>query len=134
MKYSSMTDLAVAAEIGQRLEQLRLERNLTQQQVADAVGLSRVSYAKLVAGQGKFTNVIAVLRALDQLDLLENFVPETVFSPIEQLKMKGKQRKRATGKRVVSATGSASGRSAVSGSGAGISGKSAKDKPEEMDW
>ena len=63
------------------------------------MGLSRVSYAKLVAGQAKFANVIAVLRALDQLALLENFVPEAVFSPLEQLKMKGKQRQRASGSR-----------------------------------
>ena len=98
-----MTDQAVAAEIGQRIDQLRLERNMTQQQIADAVGLSRVSYAKLVAGQAKFANVIAVLRALDQLALLESFVPEAVFSPLEQLKMKGKQRQRASGSRGASA-------------------------------
>ncbi|MBV1930820.1 MAG: helix-turn-helix transcriptional regulator, partial [Porticoccaceae bacterium] len=121
MDFSMMTDLAVAAELGKRIDQLRLERNLTQQQLADAVGLSRVSYAKLVAGQAKFTNVIAVLRALDQLALLENFVPEQVFSPMEQLKMKGKRRLRATGSR-----------------GAGskeLSSKSSKDdKPDELDW
>ena len=94
-----MTDQAVAAEIGQRIDQLRLERNMTQQEIADAVGLSRVSYAKLVAGQAKFVNVIAALRALDQLALVENFVPKAVFSPLEQLKMKGKQRQRASGSR-----------------------------------
>ena len=99
MNFSAMTDQAVAAELGRRIDQIRLERNLTQQQLADAVGLSRVSYARLVAGQAKFANVIAVLRALDQLALLENFVPEAAFSPMELLKMKGKQRQRATGSR-----------------------------------
>ena len=94
-----MTDLAIAEELGGRIDQIRLEQNLTQQQLADAVGLSRVSYAKLVAGHGKFINVIAVLRALDHLELLEQFIPETTFSPMEQLKMKGKQRQRATGSR-----------------------------------
>jgi transcriptional regulator with XRE-family HTH domain len=96
MKFDSMTDKAIAAEIGERIEQLRLERNLTQQQLADHIGLSRVSYRHLVAGNGKFVNVIAVLRVLDQLALVERFVPETVFSPMEQLKMKGKQRQRAS--------------------------------------
>jgi transcriptional regulator with XRE-family HTH domain len=100
MNFKSMTDQAIATELGQRIEQMRLERNLTQQQLADRVGLSRVSYGSLVSGQGKFINVIAVLRALDQLALVENFVPETPFSPIERLKMKGKQRKRASGSRV----------------------------------
>lgn len=95
MNFERMTDDAIAAEIGARIEQLRLEKNLTQQQVADAVGLSRVSYGKLVRGQGKFTNVIGVLRALDQLALVEQFVPEVGFSPMELLKLKGKQRQRA---------------------------------------
>ena len=99
MNFDGMTDQAIAAEIGRRIDQLRLERNMTQQQVASAVGLSRVSYAKLVAGQAKFANVIAVLRVLDQLDLVDNFVPEAVFSPLEQLKMKGKRRQRASGSR-----------------------------------
>jgi transcriptional regulator with XRE-family HTH domain len=67
MSFDRMTDDAMAAEIGSRIEQLRLEKNLTQQQVADAIGISRVSYGKLVRGQGKFTNVIAVLRVLGQL-------------------------------------------------------------------
>ncbi len=102
-----MTDQAIAAEIGRRIDQLRLERNMTQQELADAVGLSRVSYARLVSGQAKFSNVIAVLRALDQLHLLETFVPEEVFSPIEQLKMKGRQRQRATGSRGHSASSGA---------------------------
>ncbi len=100
MGFETMADQAIAAEIGRRIEQMRLERNLTQQQLADAVGLSRVSYGKLESGQAKLTNVIDVLRALDQLALVENFIPETTFSPIEQLKMKGRQRKRASGSRI----------------------------------
>ena len=94
-----MTDKAIAAEIGQRIEQLRLEKNMTQQQLADAIGLSRVSYRKLAAGEAKFVNVIAVLRALDQLELLETFIPNSMFSPMEQLKMQGKRRQRASGSR-----------------------------------
>ena len=120
MKFESMTDQAVAAEIGQRIEQMRLERNLTQQQLADAVGLSRVSYAKLVSGQGKFINVIAVLRALDQLALVERLVPEIVPSPLQQLKMKGRQRQRATGSRGASKTDSDSGGD--------------ENSPEGLDW
>lgn len=113
MSFEAMTDEAVAAEIGQRIEQMRLERNLTQQELADAVGFSRVSYGKLVSGEGKFVNVIAVLRVLDQLGSLERALPETVFSPMAQLKMKGKQRQRATGSR---------------GS------HEADEKPGELDW
>ncbi len=99
MGFESMTDRAVAVEVGRRIEQLRLERNLTQQAVADEVGLSRVSYGRLEAGEAKLVNVIAVLRVLGQLSLLEQALPDVVFSPMEQLRLKGKQRQRATGSR-----------------------------------
>ena len=97
MNLDTMTNSSIAAEVGRRIEQMRLEQNLTQQQVADEIGLSRVSYRKLAGGMGKFENIIAVLRVLGRLDLLEPLVAETTFSPIEQLKLKGKQRQRATG-------------------------------------
>ena len=99
MKFNNLTNKAIAKEIGQRIEQLRLEQNLSQQQLADEIGLSRVSYRNLVNGSGKFVNIIAVLRVLNQLDGLENLIPETGFSPMQQLKYKGKQRKRASKKR-----------------------------------
>lgn len=124
MNFKSMTDQAVAEEIGRRIDQIRLERNLTQQQLADAVGLSRVSYARLVAGQAKFINVIAVLRVLDQLSLVERFVPETMFSPLEQLKMRGKQRRRATGSR-----GGLNDEAASDAKNAAVS-----SEPDDMEW
>lgn len=96
MSFYSITNERIAVKIGERIEQLRLERNMTQQEVADEVGISRVSYAKLESGEAKFINMIATLRVLGQLELVENFVPESSFSPMELLKMKGKQRQRAT--------------------------------------
>ena len=95
MKFEAMSNRAIAQEIGQRLEKLRLEQNLTQQQVCDEVGLTPVSYRKLVDGKGKFENLIGVLRALKHLDLVETFVPEVEFSPMQRLQMQGKQRQRA---------------------------------------
>ncbi len=98
-----MTDQAVAQELGRRIEQLRLERNLTQQAVADEVGLSRISYRRLEAGEAKLVNVVAVLRVLGQLSLLDHAIPDVVFSPMEQLKLQGKQRQRASGHRAKAA-------------------------------
>ena len=103
MMFESMSDQAVAETLGRRIEQMRLERNLTQQAVADEIGLSRVSYARLESGQAKLLNVIAVLRVLGQLDLLEQAIPETTFSPMEQLKLQGRQRQRASGQRQTAA-------------------------------
>jgi len=99
MNFDSMTNRAIAQEIGQRIDQLRLERNITQQQLADEIGVSRVSYRQLAKGAAKFENIIAALRALGRLDLIEQFIPETTFSPMAQLKSKGKQPQRASSQR-----------------------------------
>ncbi|TQV77257.1 helix-turn-helix transcriptional regulator [Aliikangiella marina] len=96
MNYQKMTDFAVAKDLGKRLEQLRLEKNLTQQYMADQIGLSRLSYRKLESGEAKLVNFIAALRVLGNVSALDAVIPESVFSPMELLKLKGKPRKRAS--------------------------------------
>lgn len=95
MNYQIMTNLAIAAELGNRLENLRLERNITQAALADEIGITAKSYRQLIAGGGKLENMIAALRALNCLEQLDNFLPEAPPSPLEQLKLRGKQRQRA---------------------------------------
>lgn len=95
MNYQAMTNTAIAAELGNRLEELRLMRNMTQQALADEIGITAKSYRQLVAGGGKLENLIAALRALNALEQLDNFLPAPAPSPLEQLKLRGKQRQRA---------------------------------------
>jgi len=95
MNYQSMTNTAIAAELGSRVEHLRLERNMTQQALADEIGITAKSYRQLMAGGGKLENMVAALRALNALEQLDNFLPATPPSPLEQLKLRGKQRQRA---------------------------------------
>lgn len=90
------TNEVIAEEIGQRIDQLRLEANVTQAQVAESAGISLKTYGNVVKGKGTFLNTVAVIRALGRMDLLESFVPESVFSPMELLKMKGSERQRAS--------------------------------------
>jgi len=95
MNYQAMSNTAIAAELGNRLEHLRLERNMTQIALADEIGITAKSYRQLIAGGGKLENMIAALRALNCLNQLDNFLPEPPPSPLEQLKLRGKQRQRA---------------------------------------
>jgi transcriptional regulator with XRE-family HTH domain len=95
MNYQAMTNTAVAAELGNRLERLRLERNMTQIALAGEIGITAKSYRQLIAGGGKLENMIAALRALNCLNQLDNFLPEPPASPLAQLKLQGKQRQRA---------------------------------------
>lgn len=82
-----MTDEAIAKELGQRLARVRINANLTQDELADAIGIDRGRISRLEsAGSGKLATVVAVLRHLDRLDLLEQWLPEsTAISPLKQL-------------------------------------------------
>jgi len=97
MVIHAMSDAATAKAIGQQIETMRLEKNLSQQAVADEAGISRMTYFKLTNGACTLVNLVAVLRALDEVELLAQFFMERLPSPVELLKRKGKQRKRATG-------------------------------------
>lgn len=98
MQYKAMTNSGISAELGERLERLRLEQNMTQKMLADEIGITTKSYRQLVAGSGKLENMIAALRALNALEQLDNFLPAKPPSPLEQLKLRGKQRQRARAK------------------------------------
>lgn len=94
-----MTDSAVLAKIGQRLAQHRLERNLTQAELAKEAGVSKRTLIRLEGGEStQMTNLIRILRALDLLASLDAFIPAPVPSPIQQLRAEGKRRKRASRK------------------------------------
>lgn len=90
-----MTDDAIAEELGRRLAQIRLEQNRTQQELAEHLGINRMSYNRLERGQGKVVTLIAALRALGKLDHLDAFLPDEPFSPMEALKMGRPRRMRA---------------------------------------
>lgn len=92
------TDDAVLTELGSRLARIRLERNLTQAQLAEQSGVSKRTIERLEAGAvaTRLSGFVRVCRVLDVLDRLEALIPEPVPSPVEQLKLRGRQRQRAS--------------------------------------
>ena len=95
----AMTDLAIAEELGRRLEQLRLEANKPQKEIAYELGISEGTYRKAIKGRARFEVIIGIMRMLEQLENLENLIPDRPFSPIEMLKLQGKKRQRAASKK-----------------------------------
>ncbi len=95
------TDGAVLRELGGRLAQVRLEQNLTQAQLAKQAGLSKRTVERLESGSvaTQLSGFIRVCRVLDLMERFDLFVPEPVPSPVEQLKLRGRRRQRASGKR-----------------------------------
>jgi putative transcriptional regulator len=97
MDYFSMSDRAILRELGQRLKRRRLDKNLTQQSLADRAGLSRTTVSELERGApaGVLT-LVQVLRALGTLDELDAFLPDPGLSPLQLAKLKGRERQRAS--------------------------------------
>lgn len=89
-------DAAALLELGQRLTRARLDRNLTQADLAREAGVSKRTVERLEAGEStQLANLLRVLRALDLLGRLDALVPESSPSPVEQLRLEGRQRERA---------------------------------------
>lgn len=96
MRLDSMSDDAIALEIGKALKRYRLLRNLSQDQLAKEIGVSRPTVSDLEKGQAKLVAVIAALRVLRRLDLLAALTAEPRKSPIQAVRMAGKSRVRAS--------------------------------------
>lgn len=96
----TMTDDAVAAELGERIRRTRLQRNLTQLALAAEAGVERKAIQRVEAGEPvRTTSFFRVLRALGLLEGLDRLVPAPGLSPIELLELRGRQRERASGGR-----------------------------------
>lgn len=67
-------DSALAKEIGQIIDNLRLNKNITQQDLANELGVTRTTYRQLVGGKAKLENVLGALRILGQQDVVDGFV------------------------------------------------------------
>ena len=89
-------DAAALVELGQRLTRARLDRNLTQADLAREAGVAKRTVERLEAGEStQLGNLLRVLRALDLLGRLDALVPESAPSPVEQLRLAGRARERA---------------------------------------
>jgi transcriptional regulator with XRE-family HTH domain len=94
------TDSVVLTELGSRLARTRLERNTSQEQLAIEAGVSKSTVERLESGRDvKLASFIRILRALGLLERLDNLLPEPLPSPIERLKLHGRRRQRAGGRR-----------------------------------
>ena len=98
MIFYGMSDKAVLRELGRRVKQRRLAKNLSQESLAEMAGVNRMTIVNLE--QGRTTTLLTfvqVLHALGSLDGLESFLPEIGPSPLQVAKMKGKKRLKASG-------------------------------------
>ena len=83
---SESIDLLLA-DVGTAMRQLRLQRNLTQQVVAERSGVSFNTVGNLEQGKGaSLRNFLAICRTLGKVDWIKALPPPMGVSPIEMLK------------------------------------------------
>ena len=102
MDYYTASDTAILEALGERLRALRLRKNITQEGLARQALLSVGTIKSLEAGKGKLSTLVAVLRELDALHQLDQFIPPVTISPIKMAEAGSKsssKRERASGDR-----------------------------------
>ena len=96
-----MSDKAFLELVGGRLSALRVALNLTQGELAEQTGLGLRTVQRLEQGEAamQLSGFVRVCRALGILDRFEMLIPEQKSSPMDQLKLQGQKRQRATGRK-----------------------------------
>lgn len=83
-----LTNPQIEQELGKRLKDHRLDLNLSQEEIATRSGLSRRTITAIENGEGStLSTLIAMLRAMNALDTLENFLPDPGISPMAMTSM-----------------------------------------------
>lgn len=92
-----LTNAAIAQILGERLARYRIEAGLTQAELAEQAGIGKRTLERVEAGNGaELATLIRILRTLKALEGFERLLPELPPSPIEQLKLRGRQRQRVS--------------------------------------
>jgi len=90
-----MTNEALLQYVGQQMRQMRINARLSQQQLAERAGVSRSTITQVENGKGmKMESLVAMLRALNKLEILNNFETQALVSPLLIAKQEGKTPKR----------------------------------------
>jgi len=96
-----MDDRTILQEIGRRLSRCRVDQGLTQARLAGEAGVAKRTVERIEAGESaQSSNLVRVLRVLGLLDAFVAALPETGPRPMELLRLHGKERRRASSKRL----------------------------------
>ncbi|GAB2796095.1 hypothetical protein GCM10027175_38740 [Hymenobacter latericoloratus] len=97
MDWYALSDLAAVKEIGRNLQQIRLNQDISQQELAVQTGLSRLTISQVENGRPASTlTLVQLLRALGRLDVLEVLEESATISPLQAARLARQQRQRAS--------------------------------------
>ena len=82
--------------LGLRLKQARLNANRTQNDIAEAIGMSRTAVEGAEKGKCTLSTFVNILIALNLEEQLDSFLPDSPPSPVLLAKAMGNKRMRAS--------------------------------------
>lgn len=86
-------------DIGKRVSKLRLGHNMAQEDLAKLSGISLRTLKRLEAGENSsLETLLKVFNSLNLTERLFSIFPDTDVRPIERVKLKGRERQRASAK------------------------------------
>lgn len=97
MRIQRLSDDAIAQQLGDALRERRLRKGITQEDLANLVGVSVPTIQKVEKGRGTLQLLISVLRELNSLDLMSSLLAAPRVSPLEVAKTGKVTRIRAAG-------------------------------------
>lgn len=95
----SMTDTVVVKTLCLSIKQMRLNKNMSQDELAERSGVSRITISRMESGKAiNLITFVQLLRALENLDLLNYLNIEPEISPMQVMEARAKLRKKASPK------------------------------------
>ena len=95
MDLYAQTNDAIMRQIGSKLKELRIEKNMKQAELADASGVSVFTISSVENGKStSLLTIVQLLRALEHLDYLDSFFQEETISPIAYAKLMKNNKKK----------------------------------------
>ncbi len=87
INFNLASSKAIEDALSERIEEIRLKRNITQSRLAREAGVSRSTITRLAqAGKGiSLDSFIRILKALQLANNLEALLPDPRLSPLEEL-------------------------------------------------
>ena len=94
INWYGMTDNSIVEVVCKSIKQLRLNKNISQDELSKLSGVNRITISRLENGQAiNLMTMIQLLRALEQLELLSEFNVLPEVSPIKIMEQQIKWRK-----------------------------------------
>lgn len=93
--WTEKSNVTILKDIGFRIKEYRIRQSLQQKELAESAGVSLDTVSRLEQGKNiSFDKLICVLRVLDMLENIEDFIPEPPISPLLMKKLQGKKKQR----------------------------------------